>query len=154
MKIKNKSKIIVVGSGFGGIASALRMRALGHDVTIIEKLNKLGGRAQVFNINGFKHDAGPTVITAPFMFDELFKLFGEDRKKYLNFVALDPWYRFYFHDNTYFDYCKNVHDTKKEISKFSLSDSEGYEKLLKMSQEIFDVGFTRLADKPRPPSEE
>ena len=148
MKTKNKSKIIVVGSGFGGIASALRMRALGHDVTIIEKLNKLGGRAQVFNINGFKHDAGPTVITAPFMFDELFKLFGEDRKKYLNFVALDPWYRFYFHDNTYFNYCKNVHDTKKEISKFSLSDSEGYEKLLKMSQEIFEVGFTRLADKP------
>ena len=148
MKSKNKSKIIVVGSGFGGIASALRMRALGHDVTIIEKLNKLGGRAQVFNINGFKHDAGPTVITAPFMFDELFKLFGEDRKKYLNFVALDPWYRFYFHDNTYFDYCKNIHDTKQEISKFSLSDAEGYEKLLKMSQEIFEVGFTRLADKP------
>ena len=130
MITKKQSKIVVVGSGFGGIASALRMRALVHDVTIIEKLDAIGGRAQVFNVNGFKHDAGPTVITAPFMFDDLFKLFGENRKKYLNFVALDPWYRFYFHDNTYFDYCKNIDDTKKEISKFSLSDAEGYEKLL------------------------
>ena len=148
MITKKQSKIVVVGSGFGGIASALRMRALGYDVTVIEKLNVIGGRAQVFRVNGFKHDAGPTVITAPFMFDDLFKLFGENRKKYLNFVALDPWYRFYFHDNTYFDYCKNIDDTKKEISKFSLSDADGYEKLLNISKEIFDIGFSRLADKP------
>ena len=119
MKSKNKINSIVVGSGFGGIASALRLRALGHNVTIIEKLNEIGGRAQVFNVGGFKHDAGPTVITAPFMFDELFNLFGEDRKKYLNFVSLDPWYRFYFHDKTYFDYCKTVKDTKDQIKKFS-----------------------------------
>ena len=123
--------IVVVGGGFGGIASALRMRALGYDVVLIEKLNKIGGRAQVFNINGFKHDAGPTVITAPFMFDELFELFGENRKKVLNFIPLDPWYRFYYHDKTYFDYCKNIGDTQKEISKFLKSDAIGYEKLLK-----------------------
>ena len=84
MITKKQSKIVVVGSGFGGIASALRMRALGHEVTIIEKLNAIGGRAQVFNINGFKHDAGPTVITAPFMFDDLFKLFGENVSRTLS----------------------------------------------------------------------
>ena len=148
MKSKNKINSIVVGSGFGGIASALRLRALGHNVTIIEKLNEIGGRAQVFNVGGFKHDAGPTVITAPFMFDELFNLFGEDRKKYLNFVSLDPWYRFYFHDKTYFDYCKTVKDTKDQIKKFSKEDAKGYEKLLKISKEIFDIGFTELSDKP------
>ena len=130
MSSNEQFKVIVVGSGFGGIASALRMRALGYQVTLIEKLEKIGGRAQVFNINGFKHDAGPTVITAPFMFDDLFKLFNEDRKKYLNFVPLDPWYRFYFHDKTSFDYCKNISDTKKEISKFSKLDAERYEELL------------------------
>ncbi len=148
MTNKKKSKIIVVGSGFGGIASALRMSALGYEVTIIEKLNKIGGRAQVFNVNGFRHDAGPTVITAPFMFDDLFKLFGEDRKKYLNFIPLDPWYRFYFHDKTHFDYCRHVEDTKLEIAKFSKSDAEGYEKLLKISKNIYDIGFIKLADKP------
>jgi len=82
MKTFNKNtKILVVGSGFGGIASALRMRALGYEVTLLEKLENIGGRAQVFNVNGFRHDAGPTVITAPFMFDELFKLLRTKRKK-------------------------------------------------------------------------
>ena len=78
VKVQKKIKSIVIGGGFGGIAAALRLRALGHQVTLLEKLNCLGGRAQVFEKNGFKHDAGPTVITAPFLFDELFQLFGEN----------------------------------------------------------------------------
>ena len=119
MSKEKKINSIVVGSGFGGIASALRLRALGHKVTLIDRLPEIGGRAQVFNLKGFKHDAGPTVITAPFMFDELFSLFGENREKYLKFVALDPWYRFYFHDKSSFDYCRKVKDTKLEIKKFS-----------------------------------
>ena len=82
------------------------------------------------------------------MFDELFELFDEDRKKYLNFVSLDPWYRFYFHDNTSFDYCRKISDTKKEIAKFSKLDAERYEELLQASKKIFDVGFTKLSDKP------
>jgi Phytoene dehydrogenase and related proteins len=68
-------KAIVIGSGFGGIAVSLRLKKLGFDTTIIEKLDTLGGRARVFKVNGFKHDAGPTVITAPFLFDELFTFF-------------------------------------------------------------------------------
>ena len=71
--------VLVIGAGFGGIASALRMRARGYDVTLIDRLNAIGGRAQVFERGGFRHDAGPTVITAPFLFDELFALFGERR---------------------------------------------------------------------------
>ena len=148
MSKQKKINSIVVGSGFGGIASALRLRALGHNVTLVDRLPEIGGRAQVFNLKGFKHDAGPTVITAPFMFDELFSLFGEDREKYLKFVALDPWYRFYFHDKSSFDYCRTVKDTKLEIKKFSNDDAEGYEKLLKISKDIFDIGFTQLSDKP------
>ena len=83
---------VVVGSGFGGIAAALRMRAKGHQVTLIERLEDVGGRARVFERGGFRHDAGPTVITAPFLFDELFALFGETRSEHLEFVPLDPWY--------------------------------------------------------------
>ena len=71
------NKTLVVGGGFGGIAAALRMKALGHDVTIIDRLSKLGGRAQVIDRNGYKYDTGPTVITAPFLFKELFNLFDE-----------------------------------------------------------------------------
>ena len=78
-------KAVVIGSGFGGIAVSLRLKKLGYDTTIIEKLDGLGGRARVFEINGFKHDAGPTVITAPFLFDELFDLFDQKREDHRHF---------------------------------------------------------------------
>ena len=141
-------KAIVIGSGFGGIAISLRLQKLGYDTTILEKLNDIGGRARVFNVNGFKHDAGPTVITAPFLFDELFSLFGKKRQDYLNFVPLEPWYRYYFHDGKTFDYCSTVEKTNEQISKFNTKDVKGYARLLSKSKKIFDVGFTQLADKP------
>ena len=139
---------IVIGGGFGGIAIALRLRSLGHQVTLLERLGSLGGRAQVFNKNGFKHDAGPTVITAPFMFDELFELFGEKRSDYVNFKPLDPWYRFHFNNGETFDYAQSIEDTKKDMKKFSINDANNYDKLLKASKSIFEVGFTKLAHKP------
>lgn len=144
----NKIKSIVIGGGFGGIATALRLKALGHKVTLLEKLDALGGRAQVFNKNGFKHDAGPTVITAPFLFDELFELFNEKREDYIEFKPLDPWYRFHFHNGQTFDYSQTIEKTKIEMKKFSIDDANNYENLLKASKSIFDVGFTKLADKP------
>ena len=147
-KNQNQIKSIVIGGGFGGIAIALRLRSLGHQVTLLERLNSLGGRAQVFNKNGFKHDAGPTVITAPFMFDELFELFGEKRSDYVNFKPLDPWYRFHFNNGETFDYAQSIEDTKKDMKKFSINDANNYDKLLKASKSIFDVGFTKLAHKP------
>ena len=142
------TKTIVIGSGFGGIASALRMRARGDEVVLVERLSDIGGRAQVFERGGFRHDAGPTVITAPFLFDELFALFGEKREDHIEFRALDPWYRFYFHTGDQFDYGASLDETCKEIERFSKEDAKGYRKLLKVSKDIFDIGFTKLADKP------
>ena len=141
-------KTLVVGGGFGGIAAALRCKAMGHNVTIIDKLSKLGGRAQVIERNGYKYDTGPTVITAPFLIEELFNLFNEKLSDHLEFKPLDPWYRFHFHDSTTFDYSSTVEETKKEISKFSPEDAESYDNLLKESEKIFDIGFTKLSDQP------
>ncbi len=141
-------KAIVIGSGFGGMAISLRLKKLGYDTTILEKQNDLGGRARVFEINGYKHDAGPTVITAPFLFDELFELFKKKRSDYLNFVPLEPWYRYYFHDGKTFDYSSTIEKTNEEIRKFDDRDVDGYRKLLEQSKRIFDVGFTQLSDKP------
>jgi|TARA_B110000093_G_scaffold160080_1_gene180291 phytoene desaturase len=139
--------IAVIGSGFGGIASALRMKKLGFEVTLIERLGSLGGRARVFERNGYKHDAGPTVITAPFLFKELFELFDEKIDNYLEFKSLDPWYRFYFHNGQEFDYRPSIEDTIQEIEKYSKEDAEGYRKLLKHSERIFNIGFLELSDK-------
>ena len=140
--------IAVIGSGFGGIASALRMKKLGFEVTLIERLGSLGGRARVFERKGYKHDAGPTVITAPFLFNELFDLFGKKTEDHLEFKSLDPWYRFYFHNGQEFDYRPSVEDTIKEIERFSKEDAEGYKRLLEHSERIFNIGFLKLSDKP------
>ena len=140
---------IIVGSGFGGIAAALRMKSLGYDVALYEKLNQLGGRARVFKKSGFTFDAGPTVITAPFLFDELFKLFNKKRKDYVDFIKLDPWYRFYFSSNhKVFNYSASLDETEKEIAKFNYDDIQGYRNLLKMSEKIFNVGFEKLSFVP------
>ena len=98
-----KKKIIIIGSGFGGMASALRMRAKGFDVTLVEKHPDLGGRARVFKRGEFTYDGGPTVITAPYLFDELFLLFNKKISDYVKIVPLDLWYRFVFSDGETFD---------------------------------------------------
>ncbi len=139
---------VVIGGGFGGMAAALRLRAKGHEVTLVDRCKRLGGRAQVFERDGFRHDAGPTVLTAPFLFDELFELFGKKRSDYIEFRELDTWYRFHFHDGSHFDYGGGIEDTLEEIARLSPQDVDGYKKLLDHSRRIFDVGFTRLADQP------
>ncbi len=144
-----KKTAIVVGSGFGGISAALRMRSMGYEVSLFEKLNQLGGRARVFKRSGFTFDAGPTVITAPFLFDELFQLFKKDREKYVKFVKLDPWYRFYFSSNKkVFNYSSSLKRTENEIAKFSQDDVKGYHNLLNFSEKIFNVGFEKLSFVP------
>ena len=139
---------LVIGAGFGGIAAALRLRAKGYRVKIVDRAPRLGGRAQIFERGGYRHDAGPTVITAPFLFDELFELFGKKREDYVDFVPLDPWYRFRFSDGSIFDYGGTLESTLAEIEKINPADVDGYRALVKKSREIFDIGFTRLADQP------
>jgi phytoene desaturase len=141
-------KIVVIGSGFGGIAAALRMRAKGYQVTLLEKHPDLGGRARVFKKDGFTYDGGPTVITAPYLFEELFLLFGKKISNYVKIVPLNLWYRFVFEDKTTFDYSGNETNMEKEIKKFSKTDVSGYKKLVNFTQKIFDKGFTELSTKP------
>ncbi len=141
-------KTIVIGGGFGGMAAALRLRARGHKVTLIERCAYLGGRAQVFVRDGFRHDAGPTVITAPFLFEELFALFGRRCEDYIDLIPLKVWYQFYFPDGTTFNYGGTPEDTLREIERISPRDVQGYKNLLEQSRRIFDIGFIKLADQP------
>lgn len=141
-------KIIVIGSGFGGIAAALRMKAKGYSVTLIEKHPDLGGRARVFKKEGFTFDAGPTVITAPKLLEELFTLFNKNISDYVKIIPLKLWYRFIFDDKSSFDYSGDEELMKKEIEKYSIDDFVGYQKLVKLTEKIFDKGFTELSSKP------
>ena len=139
---------IVIGSGFGGIAAALRLKAKGHSVTLVEKQKDLGGRARVFKKNGFTFDGGPTVITAPYLINELFELFGKNPKNYIELVPLNTWYRFVFEDGNKFDYSGNEDEMKNQIEKINKDDVKGYEELVKFTKRIFDKGFMELSDVP------
>ena len=139
---------IVIGAGYGGMAAALRLSAKGYRVTLLDRCEQLGGRAKVFEQDGFRHDAGPTVITAPFLFRELFELFGERLEDHVKLVPLKPWYRFHFDDGEHFDYGGSLEETLAEIERVAPGESQGYLKLLEHSRRIFDVGFTQLSGRP------
>ena len=139
---------IVIGSGFGGIAAALRLKAKGHKVTLLEKHSDLGGRARVFRKNGFIFDAGPTVITAPYLINELFELFKKNPKDYIKISPLKIWYQFIFDDKSKFNYSGNETEMKNQIEKLSKEDVKGYEELVNFTKKIFEKGFTELADVP------
>lgn len=139
---------LVIGAGFGGMAAALRLRAKGYAVSLIDRCPTLGGRAQIFERGGFYHDAGPTVITAPFLLEELFELFGEELSDHVQLVPLKPWYRFLFPDGDTFDYGGTLEETLSEIMRIEPKDGEGYLKLLAHSKRIYDIGFTELSAVP------
>ena len=143
-----KKKIIIIGSGFGGLGAASRLLSAGHEVTILEKRDKPGGRAYVYEQNGFKFDGGPTVITAPFMFDDIWETAGKKRSDYVEFVPCNPFYRIFDHQGQSFDYNNDFEFTLNEIEKRSPLDKDGYKQFLATTKAIYNKGFTELADKP------
>lgn len=141
-------KVIVIGSGFGGLGAAARLAARGFQVEIFEKLDKAGGRAYVFEQNGFQFDAGPTVITAPFMFDDIFAAAGRKREDYVEFRPLDPFYRIFDHHGRPFDYNDDSAFIAGQIRNWNPADAEGYARFMQTTRAIFKKGFVELADKP------
>lgn len=142
------AKIIVIGSGFGGMATAIRLAAKGHEVDLFEKRDKLGGRAYVYEINGFKFDGGPTVLTAPFMFEDLFAAAGRDVRDYVEFVPCDPFYRIWDHNGRAFNYNGDEEFILDQIDEWNPEDREGYQRFMGTTKAIFEKGFNELADKP------
>lgn len=142
------SEAIVVGGGFGGLAAAIRLQARGYQTTLLEMRDKPGGRAYVYHDNGFTYDAGPTIITAPFLIDELFALAGKKREDYLQIVPCKPFYRIEFYNGQQFDYTGNEAEIIEEIKKFSPSDVEGYLQFVAKTEAIFNRAFIDLADQP------
>jgi phytoene desaturase len=141
-------KVIVIGAGFGALAAASRLLSRGYDVELFEKRDKLGGRAYVYEMDGFKFDGGPTVITAPFLFDELFALAGRNREDYVRFVPCDPFYRIFDSTGKKFDYNGDHEFVLREIEKWNPADKKGYTRFVDSTKAIFEKGFVELADQP------
>ncbi len=145
---QGRRRTVVIGSGFGGLAAALRLQARGHDVTLVEKRDKPGGRAYVYERDGFVFDGGPTVITAPWMIRELFELAGRDPDDYLHLVPLDPFYRIFFSDGGQFDYRGDSERMAAQIREMNPGDADGYLEFVRRTERIFAKGFGELADRP------
>jgi len=139
---------VVIGSGFGGLAAAIRLGARGYRVTILEKLDAPGGRACVHRQDGFTFDAGPTIITAPFLLEELWALCGRRLADDVDLRPMSPFYRIRFDDGETFDYSGDPEATRREIARFSPADVAGYDRYMKASEAIFRVGFEQLGDQP------
>ena len=148
MTAPTKPPALVIGSGFGGLGAAIRLQARGYDTTILEMRDKPGGRAYVFEDKGFTYDAGPTIITAPFLIDELFELAGKRTEDYVKIVPVTPFYRIFFSDGRHFDYTGVESEIIAQIRLFNPDDVDGYLAFAAKSRAIFERAFIDLADQP------
>lgn len=139
---------VVIGSGFGGLAAAIRLGARGYRVTVLEALDQPGGRARVFRQDGFTFDAGPTIVTAPFLFEELWALCGRRMEDDVRLTSLDPFYRLVFDDGSTLDCCGDEEAMQARIAAFAPDDLSGYRAILKDAEAIYRVAFEQLAHVP------
>ncbi|OZC03028.1 phytoene desaturase family protein [Rubricoccus marinus] len=144
--------VVVIGAGFGGLAAAVRLLARGYNVTVVDRLEQPGGRARVTRVEGdggeYVFDMGPTLITAPFLFDELWEIAGEKREDYVEMVPTTPFYRIRFDDGEVFEYTGDQAAMEEQIARFNPDDVAGYRRFLKKSEAIFETGFLELGHVP------
>lgn len=144
-----KKRAVVIGSGFGGLAIAARLQAAGMDVTLLEKREKLGGRAYQLVDKGYVFDMGPSLITAPHVIDSIFRAGGRRLTDYVELVPLDPYYRVYFHDGTHLDYVGDPERMKAQMARFNPSDAERYDGFMAAVRPIYDAVIgDRLGSRP------
>jgi phytoene desaturase len=139
---------IVIGSGFGGLAAAIRLGARGYRVSVLERLDAPGGRAYVYRQDGFTFDAGPTIITAPFLLEELWRLCGRELADDVDLQPISPFYRIRFADGATFDYTGDADAMRAEVARFAPDDVAGYERFMGISESIYKVGFEQLGHVP------
>ena len=142
------SKVIVIGSGFAGLATAIRLQAGGHRVRIIEKRPKIGGRSYQLIDRDYVFDMGPSLITAPDLIDAVFASAGKRTEEYVTIVPLDPYYRIYFDDGRHFEYTGDQARMEAEIARFNPADVDGYRRFMVGTQEIYERAFADLAHQP------
>ena len=138
---------VVIGSGFGGLAAAIRLGARGYRVTVLERLAEAGGRASVFRQDGFTFDAGPTIITAPFLLEELWQLAGRRFPDDIDLRAVSPFYQIHFNDGSAFSCNGDADFMRAQVRDFAPADLAGYEKFVALSEAIYKIGFEKLAHK-------
>lgn len=141
-------RAVVIGAGFGGLALAIRLQASGVATTLLEKRDKPGGRAYVYQDQGFTFDAGPTVITDPTAIEELFQVAGKRLSDYVELLPVAPFYRLCWEDGTVFDYADDQAALDRQIHALNPRDVAGYQRFLAYSRAVFEEGYLKLGAVP------
>ncbi len=144
----SKPKAIVIGSGFGGLAAAIRLQAGGFATQLFEKRDKPGGRAYVYDIDGYRFDAGPTVVTVPQCLEELFALAGKRMSDYIELIEIHPFYRLFWEDGDTFNYDNDEKNLLEQMEKRHPGDAAGYKEFLRYAEEVYEEGYVRLGQVP------
>ena len=146
--MNERKKAVVVGAGFGGLALAIRLQASGMQTTLLEKRDKPGGRAYVYEDQGFVFDAGPTVITDPSCIEELFAAAGKRMQDYVEMLPVEPFYRLCWEDGSHFDYLNDQDALDRQIHARNPADVAGYQRFLAYSKAVFEEGYVKLGAVP------
>jgi phytoene desaturase len=144
----NRAHAIVIGSGFGGLAAAVRLGARGYRVTVLERLDAPGGRAYVFHQDGFTFDAGPTIVTAPALFESLWSLCGRRLADDVTLKPLSPFYRICLADGSALDWSGDAAAMEQEIARLAPDDLAGYRRFMRVSERLYRIAFERLMHLP------
>ncbi len=142
------ARAVVIGSGFGGLAAAVRLAARGHPVTVLEKLDAAGGRAYVFRQDGFTFDAGPTIVTAPYILEDLWACCGRRLSDDVELRSLDPFYEVRFDDGEVIRYSASLERMREQVGRISPPDVPAFDRFLEASRRIYQVAFAELAEQP------
>jgi phytoene desaturase len=143
-----RAQAVIIGSGVGGLAAAVRLGARGYQVTVLERLESAGGRAAVFHQDGFTFDAGPTIITAPQLFEQLWALCGRRLADDVELRALSPFYQVRFADGTCIDWSGDAAAMRALVTRLAPGDLAGYERLMALSERIYRLAFEQLGHVP------
>jgi phytoene desaturase len=147
-EIRLGGRAAVVGSGFGGLAVAVRLAAAGMRVTLFEARDKPGGRAYVYRDGDHVFDGGPTVITAPHCLEELWAAAGERMADHVELLPVEPFYRLLWEDGDRFDYVGDGERMERQIAARDPRDVDGYRRFVDYSRRVFDKGYVDLVDQP------
>ncbi len=142
------NRALVIGAGIGGLSAAMRLGAKGYAVTVLDKLDRAGGRGSSITQDGHRFDLGPTIVTAPMVFEDLWKTCGRDFHADVDLRPMDPFYEIRWPDGTRFSACGDDARMQAEVAKINPADLKGYKRFMRDSEARYVVGYEGMVAKP------
>ncbi len=133
------NRVVIIGAGLGGLATAIRLAHEGFSVTLLEKNGRVGGKMDIVHAKGYVFDTGPSLLTMPFVVCDLFEAVGRKLEDYIDLVPVDPICRYFFRDNSFIDATTDMQSMKRIVAAVSPQDVAGFKKFIDHGRKIYDA---------------